>query len=49
MMDTDRQARLHNQQRLRQLVAESGKTVTVFCSHDPRELQQALGAGINGQ
>lgn len=44
LMDTDRQARLHNQQRLRQLVAADGATVNVFCSHDARELEQALDA-----
>ena len=42
MMDTDRQARLHNQGRLRQLVADSSAAVDIFCSHDARELHHAL-------
>ena len=45
MMDTDRQARLHNQQRLRQLAADGGAAVDIFCSHDARELQRAREAG----
>jgi hypothetical protein len=40
---------LHNQGRLRQLVADSGAAVDVFCSHDARELKHALHAGRAGQ
>lgn len=45
MMDTDRRERLHNQQRLRQLAADGGAAVDIFCSHDARELQRARKAG----
>ncbi|MBA1203808.1 MBL fold metallo-hydrolase [Pseudomonas capeferrum] len=41
MMDTDRQARLHNQQRLRALALGQAGHVEIFCSHDPAEMLQA--------
>ncbi|QJE74452.1 MBL fold metallo-hydrolase [Aerophototrophica crusticola] len=39
MMEVDRRSRLHNQRRLRGLVAEHGREVVVFCGHDPDEFQ----------
>jgi glyoxylase-like metal-dependent hydrolase (beta-lactamase superfamily II) len=42
MMEKDRRARLHNQQRLRAL-AQRGE-VRVFCSHDPVEYEQLSGS-----
>ena len=39
LMEVDRAARLHNQLRLRELVAEQGSTVDIFCAHDAAELQ----------
>ena len=36
--DTDRAARIANQDRVRELVAGHGDQVTAFCSHDPVEL-----------
>ena len=61
MMDTDRELRFANQHRLRELKRAHGSEVSVFCSHDARELAalqrdgiaglRALGAGIatNGE
>ena len=45
MMEVDRQKRLANQDRLRALKREHGSKVTVFCSHDAKELEamQRLG------
>lgn len=34
-MEVDRDKRLKNQERLRQLVKEHGSEVQVFCAHDP--------------
>lgn len=45
MMDTDRHARLQNQQRLRELTTDARATVKIYCSHDARELKQAVSAG----
>jgi glyoxylase-like metal-dependent hydrolase (beta-lactamase superfamily II) len=39
LMEVDRSARLANQDRLRQLNREHGKEVTIFCSHDEKELE----------
>jgi len=39
MMDSDRPARFANQARLRELKATHGKDVTIFCSHDQKELE----------
>lgn len=47
LMEKDRQARLVNQARLRELVREHGATVTVFCSHDPTELERITGRDAN--
>jgi hypothetical protein len=38
-MEVDRSARLHNQLRLRQLVAGHGASLDVFCAHDAAELK----------
>jgi glyoxylase-like metal-dependent hydrolase (beta-lactamase superfamily II) len=40
LMEKDRGARLGNQDRLRDLVRDHGGTVSVICSHDPRELER---------
>jgi glyoxylase-like metal-dependent hydrolase (beta-lactamase superfamily II) len=37
---TDNKARKANQERLRELVARHGEDVTLFCAHDPHELQR---------
>lgn len=39
LMEVDRSARLANQDRLRQLNREHGKDITIFCSHDEKELE----------
>jgi glyoxylase-like metal-dependent hydrolase (beta-lactamase superfamily II) len=39
LMEVDRSARLANQDRLRQLNREHGKEITIFCSHDEKELE----------
>lgn len=39
LMEVDRQARLHNQSRLRGLVHDPDVNVTVFCAHDAVELE----------
>lgn len=39
MMDTDRTLRIRNQERLRDLKHSSGSEVTIFCSHDAKELE----------
>ncbi len=44
MMDSDRPARLDNQQRLRNLIAAAHDEVQVFCSHDASELRSARPA-----
>lgn len=41
-LSIDNAARLHNQQRLRALVAEHGSEVSVFCAHDRSELRREL-------
>lgn len=43
MMEKDRDARLTNQARLRQLAHEHRREVTVTCSHDLHELEQLTG------
>ncbi|PLR34836.1 MBL fold metallo-hydrolase [Chimaeribacter coloradensis] len=40
MMEADRQARRHNQQRLRALSCDPAAGVTMFCSHDAKELER---------
>ena len=44
MMEVDRKQRLANQERLRELKRAHGGEVTIFCSHDMKELE-ALQAG----
>ncbi len=39
MMDTDRELRFANQERLRDLKRAHGGDVTIFCSHDEKELE----------
>lgn len=39
MMDTDRDARLANQERLRHLAREQGDAVRILCAHDPIEFE----------
>jgi glyoxylase-like metal-dependent hydrolase (beta-lactamase superfamily II) len=39
LMEVDREARLTNQERLRQLKRNHGSEVTIFCSHDELELE----------
>lgn len=43
MLEKDRAARLHNQQRLRELAKRAGSTVSVFCSHDVDEFERLAG------
>lgn len=43
MMDTDRDLRFAQQQRLRQLKRDHGAKVTIFCSHDQKELDALQG------
>jgi hypothetical protein len=38
-MDTDRGQRFANQERLRGLKREHGREITIFCSHDEKELE----------
>lgn len=47
MMEVDRRLRFANQERLRELKRDHGEEVTIFCSHDQKELEamQARGAG----
>ena len=39
MMETDRDTRLANQERVRRLANDRDARVPVFCSHDPVELE----------
>ncbi|MBA2919294.1 MBL fold metallo-hydrolase [Sphingomonas sp. MAH-20] len=43
LMDTDRALRFENQQRLRELKRDRGSDVTIFCSHDEKELEAMQG------
>jgi glyoxylase-like metal-dependent hydrolase (beta-lactamase superfamily II) len=47
MMEKDRDLRLANQQRLRDLVRDHGAEVHVICSHDPRELELESGHSLD--
>ena len=38
MMEVDRELRLGNQERLRELKRNHGRDITIFCSHDEKEL-----------
>ena len=48
LMDTDRTLRFENQERLRELKRDEGSRVTIFCSHDQKELE-TLQRGSTGQ
>ena len=39
LMDTDREQRFANQERLRELKRAHGQEITIFCSHDGKELE----------
>jgi len=41
----DRDTRMHNQRRLRELVQRAGDQVRVFCSHDPEMMRQFATRG----
>lgn len=43
MMDTDRSLRFRNQERLRELKREHGSDISIFCSHDQKELEAMQG------
>ena len=43
MMEQDRRARLHNQERLRELKAERGVEVDIFSAHDLEEFERLSG------
>ena len=45
MMEVDRTARLHNQERLRRLSLDHGDDVRIFCAHDPVEYEILCGFG----
>lgn len=47
LMEKDREARLTNQERLRQLCTAHGAQVEVFCSHDPTEFERLAGHAQN--
>ncbi|MFA9199744.1 MAG: hypothetical protein ACEQR8_00960 [Cypionkella sp.] len=47
-MDTDRELRFANQERLRDLKRTHGGEVAVFCSHDARELSALQSGGLAG-
>lgn len=49
MMEVDRRARLHNQQRLRDLVYEHGDAVHVLCAHDPTEFEKWAARSPHGE
>jgi glyoxylase-like metal-dependent hydrolase (beta-lactamase superfamily II) len=44
MMEKNRPARLENQTRLRSLACTHGHEITMFCSHDPEELERLAGS-----
>jgi len=48
LMEVDRKARLANQARLRALKRERGGEVTIFCSHDAKELEALQARGPVG-
>ncbi len=47
MMEVDRGLRFDNQERLRTLKRDKGSEISIFCSHDQKELEamQRLAAG----
>ena len=46
MMEVDRTARLHNQQRLRRLSLDHGDEVRIFCAHDALEFELLSGSAV---
>lgn len=48
MMEVNREARLSNQQRLRNLRREKGGAIQIFCSHDAGEFARLNAAGATG-
>lgn len=46
LMQTDKSARLHNQQRLRELSRDHGEQVTIVSAHNAAELRAAQHAGV---
>jgi hypothetical protein len=46
LMESDRAKRLANQDRLRELKRDHGGEVTIFCSHDIKELEAMQGATL---
>jgi glyoxylase-like metal-dependent hydrolase (beta-lactamase superfamily II) len=44
MMEVDRKQRFANQERLRELKRSEGGKVTIFCSHDMKELEALQGS-----
>ncbi|HEY8592890.1 MAG TPA: MBL fold metallo-hydrolase [Sphingomicrobium sp.] len=49
LMDTDRELRFANQERLRELKRDHGREVTIFCSHDAKELEALQGRTDDAQ
>ena len=47
MMEKDREARLRNQARLRDLAQAHAADVTVCCAHDPLEFERLAGRGMD--
>lgn len=47
LMEKNRHARLWNQERLRELVRDHGRDVTVFCAHDPDEFERLAGRELD--
>jgi glyoxylase-like metal-dependent hydrolase (beta-lactamase superfamily II) len=48
VVEVDRDARLHNQQRLRELVRDHGGEIRVMCAHSPEEFERALATSRPG-
>ena len=49
LMDTNRELRFANQERLRELKRDHGKNVTIFCSHDEKELEALQNGRVYGR
>lgn len=47
MMEKDREMRLANQQRLRELAHDHGRDVRIICSHDPHEIERDTGRTLD--
>ena len=46
LMASDNEARKANQERLRELGSTHGDEISLFCAHDPHELERAQAAGV---